>query len=139
MQSIVQSPTHDNDPTFSLAIWVGTIGGSALPTDTAPNTSAPSAARVLQISPRKGAMLMHGSGVLRLCCGVVGSSSITIQSWFFDNTQALWIQFGAPVVITPTGAASNTSTQTISNVAGAKFFLQITANTLVQAFGYDFG
>lgn len=134
---VIQSPAHDADPTFSMAIWVGTIGGSALSTDPSPNVTPPSNGRILQYSPRKGALLVHGGGVLRALCGVVAASSITLQMWFFDNTQGVWIPFAAPFTITPTGAATNTSAQTITNFAGAKFFLQITANTLVQALAYD--
>lgn len=139
-QSIVQSQTRDNDSTFSLATWVGTIGGAALSTDPSPNVTPPSNGRIVQMSPKKGAMLSHGSGALRYVCGVVAASSITVQPWFFDNTLNTWVPFGPTVTITPTGgAAVNTTTTTTLNMGGAKFFVQITANTLVQALGYDVG
>lgn len=136
-QSVIQSPAHDAD-TFALAVWAGTIGGSALPTDPNPNTTPPSAGRILTIQPRTGSLVISGGTQLRVVAGVVAASSITFQPWFFDPTPNLWIQYGAPTTLTPTGAAANAIGFNTGNMAGALFFLQITANTLVQALGYDF-
>lgn len=137
-QNIAQSPLHDQDATFALGVWVGTIGGSALSTDPSPNTTPPAANRILRISPRKGMTVLQGSGRLQVICGVVAASSITLQLWIFDSTQNTWIQYGAPFTITPTGAASNVAAVTHGNLSGAQLFLQVTANTLVQAFGYEY-
>jgi hypothetical protein len=137
-QTIASAPAHDADPTFSLAVWVGTVGGSALGTDPNPNTTPPSGGRILRCLPRRGLLLQHGAAQVRLVCGVVAASSITLQPWFFDATQNLWVQYGAPVTITPTGAAANQIGVTIGMVGGAQIFVQITANTLVQALGYDY-
>jgi hypothetical protein len=136
-QSLIQSPAHDNDATFALRVWVGTIGGSALGTDPNPNTTPPSAGRIITSSMRGGMLQTHGTGRLTVICGTVAASSITLQPWFFDATQNLWVQYGAPATITPTGAASNATTIIFGNFTGGQLFAQITANTLVQALGYD--
>lgn len=134
---MIQSPAHDAD-TFALAVWVGTIGGAALGTDPAPNTTPPAGGRILTLQPRPGTFVPHGSAQLKVLAGVVAASSITFQPWIFDITPNLWVQYGAPTTLTPTGAASNVIGFNVGNLVGAPFFVQITANTLVQALGYDF-
>lgn len=136
-QSVIQSPAHDAD-TFALAVWVGTIGGSALSTDPNPNSTPPSAGRILTIQPRTGTLVISGSAQLRVVAGVVAASTITFQPWIFDITPNVWVQYGAPTTLTPTGAAANAIGFNLGNVAGAQMFVQITANTLVQALAYDF-
>jgi hypothetical protein len=136
-QSIIQSPAHDAD-TFALAVWVGTIGGAALGTDPAPNTTPPSAGRILTLQPRPGTFVPMGASQLKVICGVVAASTITFQMWFFDVTPNLWVQYSAPTTITPTGAVTNLIGFNVGNLVGAPFFVQITANTLVQALGYDY-
>jgi hypothetical protein len=138
IQNVISSPAHDQDATFALSVWAGTIGGSALATDPLPNTTPPSGGRILTVAARGGSLQSQGSGRLFLACGVVAASSITVQPWLFDTTQNLWIPFTAAVTITPTGSASNTTTTVMGNVTGAQLFVQITANTLVQALGYDY-
>jgi len=138
-QSVVQSPSHDNDPTYSLSVWVGTVGGAALGTDPSPNVTPPAAGRILVLLPKDGALQLMGTARLAIVCATVAASSITLQPWFFDATQNLWIQYGPPITVTPTGAASNIGAlTTFGNYSGAQVFVQITANTLVQAFAYEF-
>jgi hypothetical protein len=136
-QSVIQSPAHDND-TFALAVWVGTIGGAVLPTDPNPNTTPPAGGRILTMQPRTGTLIISGSAQLRVVAGVVAASSFTFQPWFFDPTPNLWVQYGAPTTLTPTGAASNAIGFNTGNMAGALFFIQLTAVVLVQAVGYDY-
>jgi hypothetical protein len=146
VQSVVRGKLVDTVLPFALAVWVGTIGGSALATDAAPNTTPPAAGRIIRITERRHAIFPSQTGntgipgIITVAFGVVAASSITVQFWFFDDTQALWLPYGAPTVRTPVSGSTNL----ISAVAGtnltaigAKVFVQITANTLVQAMGYD--
>lgn len=135
----IESPKPDpGDPPFAFAVWVGTIGGAALGTDPDPNVTPPSAGRVLIWSPKKRASMVLAQGVLRILCGVVAASSATFQIWVYDLTKALWVPLSGVVVITPTGAVTNTNFgTTLGNRFGMKIFVQLTANTLVQAFAYD--
>jgi hypothetical protein len=137
--TVLQSPAMDPAAApFAFAVWVGTIGGSALSTDPDPNVTPPSAGRILTWTPKRKASMTIGQAVLRILCGVVAASTATFQIWIFDNVKNLWVQLSGVVVITPTGAATNTNFGTnLGNRMGMKVFVQLTANTLVQAFGYD--
>ena len=135
-QCVVQSPSHDNDPSFALSVWVGTIGGAALGLDPNPNVTPPAAGRILTMIPKDSALQLMGSARLAILCAPVAASSITVQPWFFDDSRAVWVQFGPPITITPTGAASNLATVAMSGF-GSKVFVQVIANTNVKAMGYD--
>jgi hypothetical protein len=134
-QSIAVSPAHDNDATFtSFGMWVGTVGGSALPTDPDPNVTPPSNARIVRWTGRGGNMLAHGFGSFKAVIPPVAASSITLRLWVYDDTIAQWI----PLITTttaPTGAAGGV-TLAPTALPGSKLFLQITANTNVQAISY---
>jgi hypothetical protein len=131
----VKSPDHSTDASFALAVWVGRIGGAALVADADPNTTEPSADRVLRITAKRdGVMTFGGAAIKSVTAG--DGTSLLIQPWFYDNTQRLWVKHGP--VITITTATTNISTLTIGNMAGAKFFIQITTNNGgVTALGYD--
>jgi hypothetical protein len=138
LQSLETPQGHDQDPTHALAIWVGTVGGSALPTDPDPNVTPPSNNRILRCTAKRGALVVHPTMTLRVVCPPVAASSITFLAWYYDDTQARWI----PLVgtsMTPTGGASNIQGLGANAfLVGAKVFVQITANALVQAMGYEF-
>lgn len=143
--SVVNPVRVPASPAFGLAVWVGTIGGAALPTDPDPNVTPPSAGRIVRVQAKRGQVFALGrtnQGALInvfTVFGVVASSSITVQYWFFDATQAKWITIGAPQTRTPTGSASNligAVTETWFPL-GAQFYVQITANTNTQAMAYD--
>jgi hypothetical protein len=141
-QWLVSGRALDALPAFALAVWVGTIGGSAIGTDPSPNVTPPAANRILRITPKRGAVFPMGQlnqanpPNITILFGVVAASSITVQIWYFDDAQAVWIPWLAPIVRTPTGAATNVATANFSGL-GSKVFVQVTANTLVQAMGYD--
>jgi len=143
VQSIARSSkARVLDVPFALGVWVGTIGGAALSVDANPNTTPPAAGRIVRISSKRGSICAKGllgtAGPFpfSILCGVIAASSITLQPWFYDDSRALWIPFGPPLTITPTGAASNLATASMHGI-GAKVFVQITANTNVKAIGYD--
>lgn len=142
-QTNLSSPTHDTDASFSFPIWVGTIGGSALPTDPDPNVTPPSAGRILRISPKRGATVGMGAlnqAALTNCFvifGVVAGSSITVQFWYYDDTQARWVPVNVPLTRTPVSGSSNIIQGINVPIGGCKMFVQITANTNVQAMAYE--
>jgi hypothetical protein len=145
-QSVVRGKLTDTVLPFALGVWVGTIGGSALATDPSPNVTPPSAGRIIRVTGRRHAIFASQTGntanvpLITVVFGVVAGSSITVQNWFFDDTQALWIPFGPTSTRTPVSGSSNSisaATGTNFAVIGSKVFVQITANTFVQAMGYD--
>jgi hypothetical protein len=143
--SVVNQVRAPASPAFGLAIWVGSIGGAALPTDPDPNVTPPSAGRIVRVQAKRGGAFVLGRTNqtalvnVTIVFGVVAASSITVQLWFFDATQAKWVPMGIPATRTPTGAATNlfgAVTETWFPV-GAQFFPQITANVNTQAMAYD--
>jgi hypothetical protein len=132
----VGSPDHSQDASFALAVWVGTIGGSALGTDPVPDTggNAPAGNRILRVTAKRDGVMTLGGCNLRMVTSGDGTS-IVLQPWFFDNTQNAWVKHGATVTIT--SATANAASIIIGNMAGAKFFVQIVTNTGVTALAYD--
>lgn len=121
---------------FTFPVWAGTIGGSALSTDPSPNVTPPAANRIVRYGSRTNRLTVQGSGQLRAIA--VGGTTISFQPWYFDDFFATWIALGVAVTLT-----SANTTVTLAGISllggfyGAQFFMQITANTGVQAFGYD--
>jgi hypothetical protein len=137
-QSLRTSLVHDIDTSFDNIVWVGTPGGAALGTDPNPNTTPPAANRILKLTPRPGA-LGGFQGVIHCCPVPIAAASITFQGWFFDDTQALWIPSAIPITLTPTPGAAGLGNLQQFNVGaqmGVRFFIQIQANTNVQAMYY---
>lgn len=138
-QSWRMSRAHDFDASFDAIVWVGSVGGAALGADPNPNTTPPAANRILQLTPRPGALSVQGMGVIQTVPVPIAGASITLQGWFFDNTQNAWIQFSLPITLTPTPGAAGIGNLQQSNPGGQfglKYFVQITANTTVQALYY---
>jgi hypothetical protein len=130
---------RDAAPTFALAVWAGTIGGAVLAVDPDPNVTPPVAGRIVRYSAARGAVITSSNARMLYVCGVVAASSITLRPWYYSDALGRWVPHGAPVTVTPNGAALNYQVgNAINRCGGAKFFVQITANTLVQAVGYDF-
>jgi len=125
---------------FSDSVWVGSVGGPALALDPNPNTTPPDPARIYRTTSKPGCIGVNGNGTFHTNCGIVPASSITLQRWYFDGTQARWIPIREPITTTPTAAGNNgTQLGTVFGVFfGAKYFVQITANSLVQLLGYGF-
>lgn len=122
---------------FTATTVVGSVGGSALPTDPNPNTTPPSNGRILRLNRQPWTLTVSGLGVIYVTFVPIATASITIQPWFFDATQNVWIQFVAPVSSTPTApGVNNLLSLNVFNWGGAKFFLQITANTATQCMLY---
>lgn len=93
--------------------------GSAIPTDAAPNTTAPDEKRVLatpDTSP--GASL----GVYGM---VEGGTSIAVQLWIYDSGLKRWQKLGAAATI----EADNAEDFGASVPLGARLFPQITTVT----------
>lgn len=132
----VRSRSHATDLKFAHEIWVGTIGTGTVATDPSPNTTPPAANRILRCTAKRDALMAMGFANLRLL-GARDGTSLVVQPWFYDDTQAAWVRFGAPVTLT--SAAQNVTNVNVGNMAGAKFFVQVTTNTGgVSAFAYDF-
>lgn len=122
---------------FTAPIVVGTPGGSALPTDANPNSTPPSAGRILRFNRQPGVLTGSGLGVVFITFVPIATAAITIQPWFFDATQNVWIQFATAVSSTPTAAGvNNLLSINIFNWGGALFFPQITANTATRCMLY---
>jgi hypothetical protein len=139
-QSIRMGRAARSGAPFTDCVWVGAIGGPALPLDPNPNTTPPIAARIYRTTTKPGCIAINGIGTFHTSCGVVAASSITLQRWYFDNTQALWVPIREPITTTPTTSATQgTQLGTVFGVFfGAKYYVQITANTLVQLLGYGY-
>jgi hypothetical protein len=137
-QSLVQSGLQP--PAVSaLSVWVGTIGGSALATDPNPNTTPPSAGRIVQCGTTKPGVYQLGAGFIRILAAPVAAATCSFVPWLFDDTIAAWFQYLQQVNLSPNGAASNISGLTIGQRLNQKAFVQLSVtNGVVQAFGYDF-
>lgn len=141
IQSIRQVIAHDADSDWTEQVMIGTIGGGALPTDPNPNTTPPAANRIFRCANRSRALFANttststGCGA-RVATSVAGGSSMTVQLWFYDDTQARWVEYDFPRTFTPNGVNPNINLALWNNVGahfiGAKFFVQITANTGVE-------
>lgn len=123
--------------TFTAPIVVGSVGGSALPTDPNPNTTPPAGGRILRFNRQPWTLTTSGLGVVYITIVPVALASITIQPWFFDATQNVWIQFATATTSTPTAAGvNNLQSINIFDWGGALFFPQITACTAVACILY---
>lgn len=121
---------------FSEQVVLGTVGGSALPTDASPNTTPPSAGRIVR-AMAKSSICLCGQGVISGLVIPIALASITFQAWFFDATQGVWVQFTIPFTFAPTAVGINNLIFTaIGGWFGAQLFLQVTANTAVQCVTY---
>lgn len=122
----VKSPDHSTDSTFSFALQIGTIGGSALTTDSNPSVLGDvSAPRTLRVTAKRDGVMTMGGAVVR--CSIADGTSLVFRPWFYDYTQARWIPIGASATLT--AASTNSSTVAIGNMAGARLFTQIITNT----------
>jgi hypothetical protein len=145
-QNIIRGKLGGALQPWAMSVWVGTIGGSAIATDPDPNTTPPSAGRIVRASPFRLALFGTQTqttgqpGFLTVVFGVVASSSITVQFWFFDATQNKWVPYAGPTTKTPTTNGANVITNVVGTnilaAIGCKAFVQVTANTNVQAMGY---
>jgi hypothetical protein len=142
MLTEVREADHGSDPSYSVALWVGTIGGSALPTDPDPNVTPPNPNRIFRWTSRRNTLMCMGAGPPNGAVSqvvVVGGTNIDVQLWFYDDTQAKWVKAGGHQILT--SATSNVGSGlgfvVMQNFAGAKTFFQVIANNGVQAFGVD--
>ncbi len=144
MTESVASASHASDATFSLAVWYGTVGGSALALDPDPNVTPPLPGRILRYTAKRdGVLLMGGLAPTQfalapsLKCAIADGTSLSAQAWYYDDSLARWIKIGA--VGNFVFAAANVTNPGIQlgNHGGAKIFVQVTANVGVTAFGYD--
>lgn len=123
---------------FGFAVWVGTIGGSALPTDPDPNVTPPSAGRILTNGAKRGGCLVVGQGALRIYAAPVAGGTISSVIWTYEDSIARWVPFLQTVVVPANGSSSNFNFGTaMATRLDQQFFVQITAVTNVQAFAYD--
>lgn len=142
MQSIAQRTVMQSAQQpgmgFSFAIWVGTVGGAALSADPLPNSTPPSAGRILRQGAKRGGLIVSSQGIVRVVSVPIAGGTTTFQIWSYDDSAALWFPFAASLVIVANGAASNTNFgTTVSTRINQQFFVQVVANTNVQAFAWD--
>jgi hypothetical protein len=134
VQSIRKTRSPQPGATYTREIWVGAIGGSALPTDPSPNSTPPSAGRIAIASVAPGLFASGGYGVFQV--QAIGGTACTVQTWFFDNTQSLWVTwFGTQTI---TLGANPQAFINMNGFVGARIFIQITANTGVPIIGYGY-
>jgi hypothetical protein len=119
--------------TFTPDVVRGAIGAGALATDTAPTSAEPDASLTARLSP-KNAGIFYGSGRLNLIA--VNGTSIVVQPWWWDDTNAVWTKLGATTTVTV--GTTNFAVITVGGMVGAKFFVQITTNTGVEKFCWFF-
>jgi hypothetical protein len=121
---------------FSDQVVLGTVGGSALPTDASPNVTPPSAGRIVR-ARATSSLCLAGQSVLSGVIVPIALASLTFQVWFFDTTQAVWVPIAVPTTFTPTAVGiNNLIFTTIGGWFGVQIFLQVTANTAVQCLTY---
>jgi hypothetical protein len=146
-QRIVLPVRAPSSPAFGFPVWVGTIGGAALATDPSPNVTPPAGGRIVRATPKRGGIWGLGRFSqafvveFTVVFAPIAAANITVQLWFFDATQGVWVPMGAPQNRLPTGVSPN------SNIVGgivdvyapfgSQMFVQITANANVQAMAYD--
>jgi len=138
---LARSASTANDSTFSIANWVGTLGGAALSVDNDPNTTPPPANRIFRCSAKRNATahMAGGSSPFGMFFKVViaDGTSLQARAWLFDSTQNKWLPHGTTLTLTfATGNVGNVGAQ-INNVNGAKAFIQILANTGCTVMGFD--
>lgn len=143
----IRSRSGDNAP-FTLAVWRYN-GGSPLPLDADPNTTPPPNAQILTLGHKRGLTINIGTNAGVRYFGIGGTTALTLQPWFYDNTRGLWIKFGAPpttltdnfVVGPPQSGGANVAVTACGAMIGAKWWPQITINdptTGIQRLGYDY-
>lgn len=97
--------------------------------------ATPPASRIIRMSAKRDGLVAMGLPMLRLL-GARDGTSLVVQIWFYDDSQAAWVRHDAPVTLT--SATSNATNKTLGNTAGAKYFVQVVTNTGgVSAFAYD--
>jgi len=122
-------------PSYTLGVWVQN-GGSAIATDSDPNSAAPAAARIIKHPGSiSGSVQINGGTSCSLRVACVGGTSMTTIVYWFDDTLSLWVPFGAAAA-TLTTAGANQLAFNIGNVSGSRWFARVVANTGVTAFGY---
>ena len=130
----IRTRDHSKDSSFALT-WTGTLGGSALSADAAPNTTPPTANRILRYSTQRDGVMQFGGSLLRCC--IADGTTLTVQAWYKDATQALWIKMGTSLVLTFSGGnIGNPGGAAWGNMNGAQIFFQITGNTGCTVFGW---
>lgn len=117
--------SYNGDGVSSVLLFGASVAGLTVPAN-----------RILRMTAKRDAILTMGSCQLRIVTAGDGTSMV-FQAWFYDNTQAQWVKLAGPITVT--SATSNLGAVVVGDMAGAKFFVQATANTGgVSAFGYDF-
>jgi len=116
---------------FSANKVLGSIGAGAIALDQEPTTSEPPAERVFRFPADLG-VAVNGQG--RVAVMAANGTSIQVRLWWFDDTAMKWFAFGAASTITV--ATTNFLAFNVGNMVGAKFFVQILANTGVEQLVY---
>jgi hypothetical protein len=130
----LKTRSRTKDRTFALT-WTGTLGGAALATDASPNVTPPAAARIFRYGAQRDGVMQFGGCLLRCC--IADGTTLTVQAWYYDDTQALWVKMGITAVLTfSAGNIANPGGFSWGNMSGAKIFFQITANTGCTVFGW---
>lgn len=128
-QRIIRTRALDDVTDFAYDVWVGTPGGSALGTDPNPNTTPPSAGRIIRVRSKRGSINGHGQLSYRLSF-IVTAGTITLQCWFLLG--GIWMPTSSSFTV-----SSSTNALNIGCIAAAQFFPQIIANAGTPCLGYN--
>jgi hypothetical protein len=118
-------------PVFTATQWIKN-GGAAIGTDSDPNTSPPPANRIAQLpSSIFGISIfspfnVSGLGIFATLISADGTA-ITVRPWWKDDLKGEWVPLTTAVTLTTAG--NNFQQLSIRVMPGAKFFVQVTANT----------
>jgi hypothetical protein len=124
-------PPNVSGANFALPVWVT---GAPPANDSAPTNlaSVPEARRVLAI-PFPGVIPVSGSGNVRAV--VIGGTSASLATWYYDATMAKWVQLATTTVNSGTGPF----TASVVMPYGALIYVQIVSTSgAVTAVGYGF-
>lgn len=141
----VQGSDVINYPPFSMQCWVQgspTPGVSSVVADTTGpgfDATEPPASRIIIASPKYGATQTHGSAAGSLTIRVVGGTSITYRTWYFDSKLGIWVGLSSTTPPTITVATLPFTNLAYGNMQGAKMYLSIHNVTgAVLGVGYDY-
>lgn len=103
--------------------------GVAFGTDPDPNVTPPAANRVKTMQ-----RIFSGSNTMRAF--PIDGTTISLAPWFYDDVAARWVQYTAAAACATSSFGTSITAPTSGGFAGAKLFMQVTANTGVTKYGW---
>jgi len=124
-----------------LDYMVGAVGGSALSTDSSPNSAAPDASRVIILpNANQGSIGQGRQNIMELFCS---GGTCTLVGWVHSARAGRWIQVFSQAIASQdafvavgvgiVGQGNNAVSNAIPD--GVPFFLQLSSNTGATIFG----